>query len=599
MAQNASSEAELAQAQAYLQRLRDDEEFALREIITIKNKQGKPVPFERWAGQKKFAKHAARVNAAMKIRQQGFSLDRLVTHIKNARVAAFFDDMKNRQVDIYNKSDDDAAKLFEHVTFVDRHLPDGFQESRHEKSSSKAIHYKDSGWHIRIMTAGKTETASRAKGRGNTPQYLGVTEAGYIEHLGALVGSALGSLPDDGEITMESTSSGPRGWYSQYCLGIMQNGREIDDNVWAWDDRRFMFFGFLEHHEYYKPVPKDFQDEDEEEERLLELGADPGQIMWRRAKLDDYGRAQAKSGLPPLVQFKRDYPATWQDAFEEAGGAFFNRKIMVAVRTLVKETWPEPVVIGLKKAAGARPERILASPGNSFTIYKLPVPGWEGRYVFFADVGQGRPDGDFDVGYIGDLVNREVVAKYDGRLGADLNANNALLLCAYYFDAMLGMDMSGVGVEVRPYLLKSTYPKLWTRYKVENFHMEPEAVGVVWNKANRPAAVGRMRQAIEGREWTNPDADFYEESDFFGYHDPDSIKAEAATGFHDDHCMTQAGLMIIADTAPAPRQVVQVTPFQDVAKVSLQRHLRELRRQSKGDIGSRIAKGFTNGVRDG
>ena len=102
-----------------------------------------------------------------------------------------------------------------------------------------------------------------------------------------------------------------------------------------------------------------------------------------------------------------------------------------------------------------------------------------------------------------------------------------------------------------------------------------------------------MRQALEEREWTNPDPEFYEESDFFGYHDPDSIKAEAATGFHDDHCMTQAGLLVVADTAPAPVMEVKATAFQDVNKLSLQKQLRELRRQDKDDIGTRIAKGFS------
>jgi len=591
---NASSE--FNEAAEYLRHLRDDPEFAFREIITIKNKQGQPVPFNLFPGQKKYQRNKARVNATIKIRQQGLSVFRLAQHMKNARLALFYPEMRNKQVTIFNKSDEDSATMFNHIRFMDAHLPKAFQGKK-TRDSAKAVHYEDTGWLIRIMTAGKSETQAAAKGRSSTDNYLEISEAGFIEYLGTLLSGALGSLPSDGEIGLESTSSGPRGFFSQYCLGIMQNGREVEENVWAWDDRRFMFFGFLEHPEYFKPIPQGFKDEDDEEKRLLNLGADPGQIMWRRAKLDDYGRAQVSTGLPPKIQFKRDYPATWQDAFEEAGGSFYNKKVLTSIQTYVKETWPEPVEIGLRKAPGARPERCLPGPGNTFTIFKLPVPGWENRYIFFADVAQGRPDGDFDVGYIGDLVNREVVAKYRARYGADLNGENALLLCAYFFNALLNFDVTGIGSEMRPTVIKAMYTNLWTRYKVDNWHMEPEAVGLVWDKSKRSEAVGRMRSLIEGREWANPDPDFYEEADFFGYHDQGSIKPEAATGFHDDCQMTQAGLVYTMDHCPhAPRQVVVASPFQDANKLSLQKQLREIRRLQGGDFASKIAKGFNHGV---
>jgi len=575
-ARNASSD--LSQAKEYLDRLRGNEVEALREIITIKSKQGRPIPLDPWPGQLKFLRNLGRVNAAIKIRQQGFSVVNLGRRVAAARLALYYPELRNRSYAIYTKSDEDTTTMFNHVRFMDANLPKAFQGKK-QKDSAKAIHYEDTGCLIRIMTAGKTESAAVAKGRSSTDSGVHVTEAGYIKHLASLIAGAMGSVPDDGEITMESTSSGPRGFFSQYCLGVMQNGRETDSGIWAWGDRRFMFFGFLEHPEYYKPVPADFKDEDDEEARLLKLGADHGQVMWRRSKIDDYGKVQKSTGLPPILQFKRDYPATWQDAFEEAGGAFFRPKIMGAVQSYVKETWPEPVHIGLRMVPGKAPERCLPTHGNAFSIYRPPVPGWENRYVFFSDVGQGRPDGDFDVGYVGDLVQREVVAKFAGRLGA-------------YFNALLGMDMSGIGAEARPYLLTSTYQNLWCRYKVENFRIEPEVVGLVWNKSNRAAAVGRMRTVIEGREWTIPDPEFYTEAEYFGYHDPDSIKAEAATGFHDDHPMAFAGLMVMADTAPAPRQTVVATPFQDVKKISLQKQLAQIRRERGDNIGSKIAKGF-------
>jgi len=56
------------------------------------------------------------------------------------------------------------------------------------------IHYKDTNWVIRIMTAGKTEAAALSKGRSSTDPYPHITECGYIENLALLLGGLLGSM---------------------------------------------------------------------------------------------------------------------------------------------------------------------------------------------------------------------------------------------------------------------------------------------------------------------------------------------------------------------------------------------------------------------
>ena len=103
--------------------------------------------------------------------------------------------------------------------------------------------------------------------------------------------------------------------------------------------------------------------------------------------------------------------------------------------------------------------------------------------------------------------------------------------------------------------------------------------------------MGRLRNAIESREWTNPDPGFYAEADYFGYHDPDSIKPEAATGFHDDKMSAQAGLIYVADRLPTPIMETPAGPFQDVQKISLQKQLKALRKGS--NYGAKLAKGFS------
>jgi len=121
-----SNEAE--DVQAYLQRMRDDEEFALSQLITIKTKTGEPKPFELWPSQRKYLKHKSRINDVIKIRQQGFSVLSVARRMAMARLALFFPELQNRQATIFVKDDADAPIMFNHARFMDARLPTAWSQ---------------------------------------------------------------------------------------------------------------------------------------------------------------------------------------------------------------------------------------------------------------------------------------------------------------------------------------------------------------------------------------------------------------------------------------------------------------------------------------
>lgn len=582
-----TSSNDAAELQSYLQRMRDDEAFALSQLITIKTKTGEPKPFELWPSQRKYLKHKSRINDVIKIRQQGFSVLSVARRMAMARLALFFPELQNRQATIFVKDDADAPIMFNHARFMDARLPEAFQGEK-EHDAAKVIHYRDTNWVIRIMTAGKTESAAISKGRSSTDPYPHLTECGYIENLALLLGGLLGSMPDYGELIMESTSSGPRGFFSQHFLGTMQNGKEIDENVWAWEDRRAFFFGFIEHPEYVKPVIGPFDTKDEEEERLMGLGATPERIAWRRSKVADYGK-QVGGVISPELQFKRDYPATIQDAFEEAGGAFFNQKTMVMVRDWAKHSFPEPLIVGLKMAEGDGIKPIPPTNANRFHIWRLPAKGWRNRYVSFWDCGQGRPDGDFDSGGVLDLVTGEVVAMAYGRYGAEIAVPLAVLLAAYYGNALLAWDATGIGAEWRPLLQRSSYPNVYARYRLDKQVLDPYSYGHLWTEQIKSDACSSLRNNIERRQMLVPDGEFYNEQQYFSYQDEGDANPEAATGFHDDIVMMLAGLSYVAERAPRPTpETPAPNMFTDKRKLDLKKMMSQARKGQ--DFATKLAE---------
>lgn len=252
---------------------------------------------------------------------------------------------------------------------------------------------------------------------------------------------------------------------------------------------------------------------------------------------------------------------------------------MVSIKDYIKATEPEPLQLGLIRVAGGETITTQPSGANTFTIYRPPATGWVNRYFAFWDVGQGGSQSDFDVCYIADLVRREVVAKYFGRYGASAGTPNIINLCVWFGNAHLAWDATGVGAEVSSHIIHAGYTNVYKRQEDEN----PMYMGVHWGAGGRgylkSFALGLLKTNIQNRLWTVPDKSFFEETEYFQRQTDDAINPEANPGFHDDHIMALAGIMLLADKVPQPRQEEKISDFttskQAVFKSALQNAKRE------------------------
>jgi hypothetical protein len=573
----------------HLKRCIKDKLYGLREMIKFPDKQRREVKYDPWPSQQKFIEHKGRVNAVIKIRRQGFTIGCMASMLHDCRTK------NNFKAAIFNKDKEDCPRLFETLKYMAGGLPypwhmedvlKSVRKASTKRDSNTELLYPDTKSSVFITTAGQTLSQANKKGRGIPAEEILVTEAGYIENLAALMQGAVNTLPDHGSFTMESTSSGPRGVLSQSFLKIRSEGDEVERNLWAMDDQRAFFFGFLEHPEYVRPSTDEVQGPiDEEEERIFSLGANQDQINWRRWKVRQFATDSENLRLTPEQQFKREYPCTIEDALEEAGGSFFDRRIIVAVRDLARATEADPIEFGLRRSPNGEIERTQPSPGNKFEMFLPPAQGYRNRYVFFADCGQGTAESDLDVGYVLDLHISRFVAKFWGRLGAEVGSECALLLASYYSNALLGWDATGIGAEWRPFILKSGYPNVYYRTKDPNVELAkfPELSGLLWTKQNKPYALSELKRQVYNRSLIIRDEKFYSETEYFGYQDPEDISPNATPGFRDDHISAAAGCLyisegIIPQTIEEPKPA---NPFETQRQVNVRRVIAQARKSER------------------
>lgn len=577
MSREALTPAEEQEIEVWLVKCRDDELFALENLVTIVDKNRNERLMALWQSQRDAIEFESRINLEVKARQEG----RTTLHLGRAMVKARF--RQNFYGLIFAHEEEAAPVLFDKAKFIDDHFPEAIQGEK-VRDQAKAIRYKDSNSLVRITTAGQTEAVSSKKGRSGDPDWVHVTEAAYITYLDELLRGVLPSLPPHGRLIMESTSNGPRGTFYAKCWEVKTKGRElVPGRIWRLGEITLKFSGF-QHHEEYRLEGTWDGAQDDEERRLEGLGVTPPSLLWRRRKLQEIANdPKRKNALDPIRSFKREYPATLEEAFEESGSNYFRPPVIRALKEFVIAQKREPLVAGLMRQNGQRPKLIPEYPDNRFLFWELPEDGYEGRYVVFGDCGAGNANSDPDSGYVLDRLKKRFVAAYWGQLGATVHAQHLLALAEFYHGAWINWDGTGLGAELRPLLLDSGYP-LSRIYHRRARYNEPkpegwtpdylndrDGFGFLFTQNTRMPALSLLRFAIEGQTHTMPDLDWYDEAQQFGF-DEDGKGPAAAQGYTDDKIMSSAGCMASDAELPAPTQAIPLKPFQSANKLREKLH---------------------------
>ena len=207
------------------------------------------------------------------------------------------------------------------------------------KSSSRTLQFGDTSAELRAFTAGGKAGATRSFTFSDTH----ISEFAFFDDQDDLLANVMASV-GEGQIVIETTPNSPGDKYHDLIENAPENGWHL-----CW-------FPWYEHPQYTKKSqfhqPQIPDPTEEELEIKAEFGLTLGQLYWRRTMIKTMG----------IEKFRREFPATVDEAFFAASNEFFPLDILDDMEVLdlggAKERWycdPQPgdkFAMGVDVAAG-------------------------------------------------------------------------------------------------------------------------------------------------------------------------------------------------------------------------------------------------------
>lgn len=308
-----------------------------------------------------------------------------------------------------------------------------------ERATVKQLKWNN-GSALRIATA-----RNLGAGRGRTIQALHTTEcAQYVDPQTLMVGLRQTLPKRHGTIEIvESTANGIGDWFHHQW----QLAEEGESNYVP------LFFPWQKHPEYRMHTTLCTKLElDDEERRLLDLGASYEHLEWRRDTLindcnndDDY--------------FRQEYPATPIEAFIASGSNLFDLRAL-------QECYEQTGRYFRGRLFSRHPDGsspvLVHDPNGPLTIFKKPMEKYADRTdLYFISGDPSRtPTGDPGCMQVINRATYEQVAVWHGHQDPTNFAHEMMMLGHFYNDGMLCPEVEGGGQQVIALLIEH-YPNLW------------------------------------------------------------------------------------------------------------------------------------------
>lgn len=259
-------------------------------LLHIQDKDERLVPLALNAAQRHFLAQRTGRDLILKARQMGMSTavqaHYFVTAItERARLATLAHD------------DTSTALLRRMAARFWEHLPDKERPPR-GLDNATTTSYPATGSEVTIVTAG-----NKHKGRAGTYSRVHGSEVAFWPDAEATMAGLMQGVPASGEIILESTPNGARGWFYDRCMEAL-DGR----GVWT-----LHFFPWWWDAGYTADAGPDFAPTDDERALVERHGLTAGQLAWRRLKIAEIGARL----------FQQEYPEDARTCFLLSGDGYF------------------------------------------------------------------------------------------------------------------------------------------------------------------------------------------------------------------------------------------------------------------------------------
>ena len=290
------------------------EAVIIEQLFMISDKDSKDVPFHLNSAQRELDEMILSItdkNWPIKLwipkaRQRGISayvLGRFTAKCLGAR---------NIKARIVAHTSEATQKLLGRVKYYIKHMKGGCPNIQYNTRNEITFPKTDSS--ISIYTAGSPEAA-----RSETITHLHCSEAAFWVDPKAMTAALFQCVPASGERIVESSGNGAETWYHRSCLRAEKFTRNAQLYFLPWHTCS----------EYQVPYdPKEHGDpleldEAYEEIELLKVFPEitPGQLLWRREKIEDMDM--------DIALFKQEYPMFLAECFQMAETSFFHRVVKI------------------------------------------------------------------------------------------------------------------------------------------------------------------------------------------------------------------------------------------------------------------------------
>jgi len=372
----------------------------------------------------------------------------------------------------------EMSKLYqEKLEETDPHLPPALNKSNEKKLEFQGTHSQ-----IIIASAENTEAA-----KSHTFQLVHLSEVAFFRDLKTVLGDLNQTVPGlPGTMILgETTANGMDEFYRQWL-------RAIEGKT----DWLPMFFPWFEMDEYSMPVEngtlypleginfdadtsiQTFEMEEQAQKKEFNLSEE--QLNWRRHKIVNGCQGE-------LNVFKREYPATWQEAFSMSGDLFFDRN------GLDKQIEKRPIAQGEIFFQNLKWEWRDLKHGR-IQLYERPQAGEQ--YIIAGDASEAVGMDEAAIIVLNKRLNT-TAAQVVGQITPEDLAQIEIALGNFYNQALIAQESKGYGYQVNQ-LVYASYGNVYRKIiNKDGIDAPTDELGFNTTSVTRPSMLAQMAEEIK------------------------------------------------------------------------------------------------------
>lgn len=411
----------------------DDPEGFFRDVVKITNSKGKVVPLD--LDERPYQKDClqrflrSRICAVLKARQIG------LTTIACALALHLLLFHEQRLIVVLSRNDRDAKKFLRRIRQMYDRLPSWVKARAAQPRGKWGVHEVEFDNGSIIYSA----TSSSDPARGDTPTDIFLDEVGFMRNQDDSWSALFPAVEEGGTLRVFGTAKGAKDWFHLKWLE-WKNDPDVDTIFYGWD-----------------AIPG--RDETWAERTRRRIGA---------------------------AKFKREYPATDEEAFQTSGSMVFSYEVLDEI-----ETVEEPSCYDLKRAADGSFEAVPSLPfDEEFGLFIFEMPQNGAKYLTSSDPAEGLVESDPSVIQVlkwsGDEI--EQVAVYRGKVDPEVLADLNHPLALFYNRALVVVERNNHG-----HTMLARHKRLQTPNVVRGGGHRP---GLVTTRATKGADIVTTRTAL-------------------------------------------------------------------------------------------------------